>query len=104
MGLQNRTCKEFEWVRNQVPGAKENFMLVKDVVYRKPNASLLPFPTYFPAEDEDSQSTEGYGQFTQVSESEDEVSCMDSDTDDVEDFDQKDGEEFDIPLSQNFKK
>ena len=104
MGLQNRTCKEFEWVRNQVPRAKENFMLIKDVVYRKPNPSLLPFPTYFPADDEDSWSTEGYGQFAQVSESEDEAPCMDSDTDDVEDFDRKDGEEFDIPRSQNVKK
>ncbi|RVW19946.1 hypothetical protein CK203_116298 [Vitis vinifera] len=88
----------------KVPRAKENFMLIKDVVYRKPNPSLLPFPTYFPADDEDSWSTEGYGQFAQVSESEDEAPCMDSDTDDVEDFDRKDGEEFDIPRSQNVKK
>ena len=28
-------------------------MFIKDAVYKKPDASILPFPTYFPAEDED---------------------------------------------------
>ncbi|CBI26013.3 hypothetical protein AAG906_027631 [Vitis piasezkii] len=41
------------WVRGQVPGAEGNFVFIKDAVYKKPDASILPFPTYFPAEDED---------------------------------------------------
>lgn len=28
-------------------------MFIKDAVYRKPDISLLPFPTYFAPEDED---------------------------------------------------
>lgn len=28
-------------------------MFIKDAVYKKPDVSKLPFPTYFPTEDED---------------------------------------------------
>ncbi|KAK4755681.1 hypothetical protein SAY87_009438 [Trapa incisa] len=41
------------WVRGQVPGAEGNFVFIKDAVYKKPDNSLLPFPTYFAAEDEE---------------------------------------------------
>lgn len=37
----------------QVPGAEGNFVFIKDAIYKKPNVSLLPFPTYFAAEDEE---------------------------------------------------
>ncbi|PON64848.1 Ribosomal protein [Parasponia andersonii] len=37
----------------KVPGAD-----IKDAVYKKPDISLLPFPTYFPAEDEDTTDLE----------------------------------------------
>ncbi|KAJ9677006.1 hypothetical protein PVL29_022147 [Vitis rotundifolia] len=53
------------------------------------------------AEDKDSWSTEGHGQFDQVSESEDEASDMDSDADDVEDIDWKDDEESGISRFKN---
>ncbi|RVX22102.1 50S ribosomal protein L3-2, chloroplastic [Vitis vinifera] len=39
------------WVRGQV--LKGTLCFIKDAVYKKPDASILPFPTYFPAEDED---------------------------------------------------
>lgn len=29
-------------------------MFIKDAVYKKPDVSMLPFPTYFATEDEDS--------------------------------------------------
>ena len=38
----------------QVPGATGNFVFIKDAVYEKPDTSILPFPTYFVPEDEDS--------------------------------------------------
>ncbi|KAH7513583.1 hypothetical protein ACOSQ2_008130 [Xanthoceras sorbifolium] len=41
------------WVRGQVPGTEGNFVFIKDAVYKKPDYSLLPFPTYFAADDED---------------------------------------------------
>ncbi|KAK6160931.1 hypothetical protein DH2020_004312 [Rehmannia glutinosa] len=34
-------------------GATGNFVFIKDAVYKKPDISLLPFPTYFAPEDED---------------------------------------------------
>lgn len=37
----------------QVPGAEGNFVFIKDAVYKKPDVSMLPFPTYFATEDED---------------------------------------------------
>lgn len=40
----------------QVPGAEGSFVFVKDAVYKKPNISLLPFPTYFADEDEEDMS------------------------------------------------
>lgn len=42
----------------QVPGAEGNFVFVKDAVYKKPDISLLPFPTYVAAEDEDTAELE----------------------------------------------
>ncbi|TYI39046.1 hypothetical protein ES332_A02G072100v1 [Gossypium tomentosum] len=46
-------ARNLMWVRGQVPGAKGNFVFIKDSVYKKPDVSMLPFPTYFAAEDED---------------------------------------------------
>lgn len=37
----------------QVPGAEGNFVFIKDAIYKKPDISLLPFPTYLAPEDED---------------------------------------------------
>jgi large subunit ribosomal protein L3 len=37
----------------QVPGATGNFVFIKDAVFEKPDTSILPFPTYFVPEDED---------------------------------------------------
>ncbi|KAK4759278.1 hypothetical protein SAY87_022409 [Trapa incisa] len=45
-------ARSLMWVRGQVPGAEGNFVFIKDAVYKKPDNSLLPFPTYFAAEDE----------------------------------------------------
>ena len=42
----------------QVPGAEGNFVFIKDAHYKKPDPSLLPFPTYFPTEDEDPTALE----------------------------------------------
>ncbi|KAK4478368.1 hypothetical protein RD792_017658 [Penstemon davidsonii] len=64
MGVEQRTVKSvwiykidparnLMWVKGQVPGATGNFVFIKDAVYRKPDISLLPFPTYFAEEDED---------------------------------------------------
>ncbi|KAF9625875.1 hypothetical protein IFM89_027652 [Coptis chinensis] len=39
------------WVRGQVPGAEGNFVFIKDAVYKKPDHSILPFPTYLSAPD-----------------------------------------------------
>lgn len=39
-----------------MPGAEGNFVYIKDAVYKKPDISLLPFPTHFAAEDEDTES------------------------------------------------
>lgn len=33
-------------------------MFIKDAVYKKPDASTLPFPTYFGAEDEEEEDLE----------------------------------------------
>ncbi len=38
----------------QVPGAEGNFVFIKDAVYKKPDAAILPFPTYFGSDDGDS--------------------------------------------------
>ncbi|KOM35955.1 hypothetical protein LR48_Vigan02g210500 [Vigna angularis] len=64
MGGEQRTVKSvwvykidparnLMWVKGQVPGATGNFVFIKDAVYKKPDISLLPFPTYFAPEDED---------------------------------------------------
>lgn len=36
----------------QVPGATGNFVFIKDSIFKKPDISLLPFPTYFAPEEE----------------------------------------------------
>lgn len=46
----------FVWCAQQVPGATGNFVFIKDAVYKKPDISLLPFPTYFAPEDEDTDN------------------------------------------------
>ncbi|WVZ00799.1 hypothetical protein V8G54_026868 [Vigna mungo] len=67
MGAEQRTVKSvwvykidparnLMWVKGQVPGATGNFVFIKDAVYKKPDISLLPFPTYFAPEDEDTDN------------------------------------------------
>ncbi|PSR97844.1 50S ribosomal protein like [Actinidia chinensis var. chinensis] len=51
-------ARNLMWVRGQVPGAEGNFVFIKDAVYKKPDISLLPFPTYFTPEDEDPSELE----------------------------------------------
>ncbi|WOL15966.1 50S ribosomal protein L3-2, chloroplastic [Canna indica] len=46
------------WVKGQVPGAEGNFVFIKDAVYKKPDVSLLPFPTYITPADEDTSQLE----------------------------------------------
>ncbi|URE06911.1 Ribosomal protein L3 [Musa troglodytarum] len=46
------------WVKGQVPGAEGNFVFIKDAVYKKPDISLLPFPTHFIPEGEDTTELE----------------------------------------------
>jgi len=46
----------YVWCAQQVPGATGNFVFIKDAVYEKPDISLLPFPTYFAPEDEDTDN------------------------------------------------
>ncbi|KAM3755865.1 hypothetical protein ACB098_02G071200 [Castanea mollissima] len=69
MGAKQRTVKNvwvykidparnLMWVRGQVPGAEGNFVFIKDAVYKKPDVSVLPFPTYFATEDEDTAELE----------------------------------------------
>jgi large subunit ribosomal protein L3 len=36
-----------------VPGHKGNFVYIKDAFYKKPDLSVLPFPTYFASVDDD---------------------------------------------------
>ncbi|GFP83081.1 50S ribosomal protein l3-2 chloroplastic [Phtheirospermum japonicum] len=69
MGVEQRTVKNvwvykidparnLLWVKGQVPGATGNFVFIKDAVYKKPDISLLPFPTYLAPEDEDPETLE----------------------------------------------
>ncbi|KAA8528163.1 hypothetical protein F0562_035586 [Nyssa sinensis] len=46
-------ARNMMWVKGQVPGAEGNFVFIKDAFYKKPDISLLPFPTYFAPEDEE---------------------------------------------------
>ncbi|XP_057958971.1 large ribosomal subunit protein uL3m [Malania oleifera] len=46
------------WVKGQVPGAEGNFVFIRDAVYKKPDISTLPFPTYFVLEDEEAAELE----------------------------------------------
>ncbi|KAJ8748535.1 hypothetical protein K2173_003435 [Erythroxylum novogranatense] len=63
MGAKQRTVKNvwvykidpvrnLMWVKGQVPGAEGNFVFIKDSVYKKPDISLLPFPTYLGGDEE----------------------------------------------------
>ncbi|KAI3821455.1 hypothetical protein L1987_09023 [Smallanthus sonchifolius] len=51
-------ARNLMWVRGQVPGNEGNFVFIKDAWYKKPDISMLPFPTYFSPEDEDVSSLE----------------------------------------------
>ncbi|KAI4298200.1 hypothetical protein L6164_031788 [Bauhinia variegata] len=51
-------ARNLMWVRGQVPGSEGNFVFIKDAFYKKPDISLLPFPTYLAAEDEDTEKLE----------------------------------------------
>ncbi|AES74496.1 putative ribosomal protein L3 [Medicago truncatula] len=51
-------ARNLMWVKGQVPGATGNFVFIKDAVYEKPDTSILPFPTYFVPEDEDTDDME----------------------------------------------
>ncbi|XP_072958865.1 large ribosomal subunit protein uL3m [Typha angustifolia] len=46
-------ARNLMWVKGQVPGAEGGFVYIKDAVYKKPDISLLPFPTHFIPEDEE---------------------------------------------------
>ncbi|KAL4590602.1 hypothetical protein LXL04_003539 [Taraxacum kok-saghyz] len=46
-------ARNLMWVRGQVPGNEGNFVFIKYAWYKKPDVSMLPFPTYFSTEDED---------------------------------------------------
>lgn len=69
MGVEQRTvqniwvykidpARNLMWVKGQVPGHSGNFVFVRDSIFRKPDPSTLPFPTFFPPEDEDVSSLE----------------------------------------------
>ncbi|MCE3215909.1 54S ribosomal protein L3 [Datura stramonium] len=45
--------RDLDLLHGTVPGAEGNFVFIKDSVYKKPDISMLPFPTYFAQEDED---------------------------------------------------
>ncbi|KAG0452299.1 hypothetical protein HPP92_025772 [Vanilla planifolia] len=51
-------ARNIMWVKGQVPGAEGNFVFIKDSIYKKPDMSLLPFPTYFAPEDEETSELE----------------------------------------------
>lgn len=51
-------ARNLMWVRGQVPGAEGNFVFIKDANFKKPDRSILPFPTYFAPEDENSEDLE----------------------------------------------
>ncbi|KAG9132943.1 hypothetical protein Leryth_026225 [Lithospermum erythrorhizon] len=51
-------ARNLMWVRGQVPGATGNFVFLKDAFYKKPDPSLLPFPTYFAPENENPEELE----------------------------------------------
>ncbi|RWR88033.1 50S ribosomal protein L3-2, chloroplastic [Cinnamomum micranthum f. kanehirae] len=51
-------ARNLMWVKGQVPGAEGNFVFIKDAVYKKPDISLLPFPTHFIPSDEDTSELE----------------------------------------------
>ncbi|XP_022947107.1 50S ribosomal protein L3-2, chloroplastic [Cucurbita moschata] len=51
-------ARNLMWVRGQVPGAEGNFVFIKDAFYKKPDKSILPFPTYFANNDEDTETLE----------------------------------------------
>ncbi|CAN4088556.1 unnamed protein product [Withania somnifera] len=51
-------ARSLMWVKGQVPGAEGNFVFIKDSVYKKPDISILPFPTYFAPEDQDEADLE----------------------------------------------
>ncbi|KAL3687397.1 hypothetical protein R1sor_013706 [Riccia sorocarpa] len=67
MGAKRRTVKNvwvykidparnLMWVRGQIPGHNGNFVELTDAVYKKPDPSTLPFPTFFASPDEDVNS------------------------------------------------
>ncbi|OVA04197.1 Ribosomal protein L3 [Macleaya cordata] len=51
-------ARNLMWVRGQVPGAEGNFVFIRDAHYKKPDISLLPFPTYFTPPDEETSELE----------------------------------------------
>ncbi|XP_008790485.1 50S ribosomal protein L3-2, mitochondrial [Phoenix dactylifera] len=51
-------ARNLMWVKGQVPGAEGNFVFIKDAVYKKPDVSLLPFPTHFAPEGEETSDLE----------------------------------------------
>ncbi|KAJ3683061.1 hypothetical protein LUZ60_013288 [Juncus effusus] len=51
-------ARNLMWVRGQVPGAEGSFVFVKDGHYKKPDRSILPFPTYFIPEGEETENLE----------------------------------------------
>ncbi|KAL7235499.1 hypothetical protein ACSBR1_018905 [Camellia fascicularis] len=45
-------------ILSQVPGAEGNFVFIKDIVHKKLDISMLPFPTYFAPKDENIEELE----------------------------------------------
>eukprot|EP00897_Mesotaenium_endlicherianum_P007730 jgi/Mesen1/6986/ME000364S06166 len=46
------------WVRGQVPGHSGNFVLLKDALFKRPDPSVLPFPTHLSSGHEDLSTLE----------------------------------------------
>ncbi|KAM0947549.1 putative ribosomal protein L3 [Dioscorea sansibarensis] len=51
-------ARNLMWVKGQVPGAEGNFVFIKDAVYAKPDISMLPFPTHFIPDGEETSELE----------------------------------------------
>ncbi|KAJ4757271.1 50S ribosomal protein L3 [Rhynchospora pubera] len=51
-------ARNLMWVKGQVPGPEGSFVFIKDACYKKPDKSLLPFPTFFIPDGEETESLE----------------------------------------------
>ncbi|KAF3341490.1 50S ribosomal protein L3-2 [Carex littledalei] len=51
-------ARNLMWVKGQVPGPEGSFVFIRDAHYKKPDRSLLPFPTFFIPEGEEMEKLE----------------------------------------------